>query len=161
MKYKFIIQEMKESGNPNVLAFLKDAEKIKRLSKHERDYYLQNRSMPGAVKRLVEEFIPYIIYVAYSNSHKTKTLSILDLINEGILGAYAAFERNRKRGVTLTKRKVNCSIRWTIKSAVFKDYHQGFADMTFEEFCPDNDDPQIEVNFFEEWLSLESIKIKL
>ena len=150
MKYRFIIQEMKESGNPNVLAFLKDAEKIKRLSKRERDYFLQNRSMPGAVKRLVEEFIPYIIYVAYSNSHKTKTLSILDLINEGILGAYAAFERNRKGGVTLTKRKVNYSIKWNIKSAVLKDYYQGFADIDIEDCVPNIDDYQGEDELIED-----------
>lgn len=148
MKYRLIIQEMKESGDPNVLAFLKDAEKIKKLSKRERDYYLQNRCMPGAVEKLVEEFIPYIIFVAYSNSHKTKTLTVLDLINEGILGAYAAFERNRKKGKTLTKKSVNYSIKWTIRSAVFKDFNRGVADVSFEDSLLTDDDMKGE----DEWI---------
>ena len=33
MKYRMIIQDMKESGDANVVAFLKDAEKIKPMSK--------------------------------------------------------------------------------------------------------------------------------
>ena len=64
MKYKYIIQELKETGDPNVLAFLKDAERIKRMSKKERDYCLQSRWMYESVKKLVEEFIPFIIMVA-------------------------------------------------------------------------------------------------
>ena len=32
MKYRMIIQDMKESGDANVVAFLKDAEKIKPMS---------------------------------------------------------------------------------------------------------------------------------
>ena len=138
MKYRFIIQEMKESGDPNVLAFLKDAAKIKRLSKKERDFYLQNRSMPEAVKRLVEGFIPYVIFVAYCNSHKTKTLSVLDLINEGILGAYKAFEKNLKKGEILTRRRVNSKIKSNIRNAVLKDYYQGFADVALEDVEIDN-----------------------
>ena len=138
MKYRFIIQEMKESGDPNVLAFLKDAAKIKRLSKNERDFYLQNRSMPGAVKRLVEGFIPYVIFVAYCNSHKTKTLSVLDLINEGVLGAYKAFEKNLKKGEILTRRRVNSKIKSNIRYAVLKDYYQGFADVALEDVEIDN-----------------------
>ena len=138
MKYRFIIQEMKESGDPNVLAFLKDAAKIKRLSKKERDFYLQNRSMPGAVKRLVEGFIPYVIFVAYCNSHKTKTLSVLDLINEGVLGAYKAFEKNLKKGEILTRRRVNSKIKSNIRYAVLKDYYQGFADVALEDVEIDN-----------------------
>ena len=66
MKYRMIIQDMKESGDANVLAFLKDAEKIKPMSKRERDYCLQNRYRPELVQKLVEEFIPYIIWVAYT-----------------------------------------------------------------------------------------------
>lgn len=138
MKYKYILQEMKESGDPNVLAFLNDTAKIKRLSKQERDYFLQNRNMPGAVKKLVEGFIPYAIFVAYSNSHKTKRLSVLDLINEGILGAYGAFERNQKRGYTLTKRSVNSSIKTSIRRAVMKDCNTPFEDIALEDVEIDN-----------------------
>ena len=138
MKYNHIIQEMKESGDPNVLAFLKDAAKIKRLSKNERDFYLQNRSMPGAVKRLVEGFIPYVIFVAYCNSHKTKTLSVLDLINEGVLGAYKAFEKNLKKGESLTRRKVNSQIKSNIKYAVLRDYCHGSLEIAIDGMEIDN-----------------------
>ena len=157
MKYKFIIQELKETGDPNVLAFLKDAEKIKRMSKKERDYCLQNRWMYESVKKLVEEFIPYIIMVAYGHRHRTKTLSILDLINEGILGAYAAFEKNQKGG-SLTKRSVNNRIKGTIRSAVLRDYNQGFADVAYDECLPGVEDWKDEDDLIEdingEWLRL-------
>lgn len=138
MTYRFIIQKMKESGDPNVLAFLKDAAKIKRLSKKERDFYLKNRSMPGAVKKLIEGFIPYVIFVAYSNSHKTKTLSVLDLINEGILGAYKAFEKNREKGETLTKRKVNWQIRSNIKYAALRDCYHGSIEIAIDDVVMDS-----------------------
>ena len=137
MKYKYILQEMKEMGDHNVVAFLKDAEQIKRLSKKERDFCLQNRCKPGVLKRLVEGFIPYAIYVAYFNAPKLKTLSVLDLINEGILGAYAAFERNN-RGETLTKRRVNCAIKSNIRCAVQREYYHAFADIAIEDVEIDN-----------------------
>lgn len=137
MKYKYILQEMKEMGGPNVVAFLKDAEHIRRMSKKERDFCLQNRCKPGALKRLIEEFIPYAIYVSYFNAPKLKTLSVLDLINEGILGAYAAFDKNR-RGEVLTKRKVNCAIKSNIRCAVQRDYSHAFADIAIEEVEIDN-----------------------
>ena len=132
MKYKYIIQELKETGDPNVLAFLKDAERIKRMSKKERDYCLQSRWMYESVKKLVEEFIPFIIMVAYGHWHKTRTLTVLDLIDEGILGVYAAFEKNRKGGC-LTKRGVNNRIKSSIKCAVLRDCNQGFGDVVFDE----------------------------
>lgn len=132
MKYKYIIQELKETGDPNVMAFLKDAEKIKRMSKKERDYCLQNRWMYESVKKLVEEFIPFIIMVAYGHQNRTKTLTVLDLINEGILGVYAAFEKNRKGG-SLTKIGVNNRIKGTIRNAVLRDCNLSFADVTFDE----------------------------
>ena len=65
MKYKFILQEMKEASDPNVKAFLKDVERMKRLTKQEKDFYLKTRYLSSSVKRLVEDFIPYVIYVAY------------------------------------------------------------------------------------------------
>ena len=98
MKYRMIIQDMKESGDANVVAFLKDAEKIKPMSKRERDYCLQNRYRPESVQKLVEEFIPYIIWVAYTFGDNAKMLTVLDLISEGILGAYDAFSKSAKDG---------------------------------------------------------------
>ena len=123
MKYIEIIQDLIEAGDPMVKAFLKDAGRIKRLSKKERDYFLQNRRKPGAVTKLVEEFIPFIIMVAYGYSQKAKMLSVLDLINEGVLGAYVAFERTKK-GEILTKRRVISSIKSMIKKTVYKEYHR-------------------------------------
>lgn len=157
MKYKYIIQELKESGDPNVLAFLKDAEKIKRMAKKERDYCLQNRWMYESVKKLVEEFIPYIIMVAYGHQNRTKTLTVLDLINEGILGAYAAFEKSPV-GEVLTRKRVDKRIKWCIKSAVLKDYNQGFADVAYDECMSGVEDWKDENDLIEdingEWLRL-------
>ena len=131
MKYKFILQEMKEASDPNVKAFLKDVERMKRLTKQEKDFYLKTRYLSSSVKKLVEDFIPYVIYVAYSYSQKTKTLQMLDLINEGILGAYAAFDYSAKYGI-LTKRRVQNSIKNYIRRAVNKDMCQSIADYTFD-----------------------------
>ena len=142
MKYKFILQEMKEASDPNVQAFLKDVERMKRLTKQEKDFYLQTRYLSSSVKKLVEDFIPYVIYVAYSYSQKTKTLQMLDLINEGILGAYAAFDYSAKYGI-LTKRRVQESIKNYIRRAVNKDMCQSIADYTFDTYIPEgpmNDD---------------------
>ena len=110
---------MKASGNPNVLAFIRDVENMKRMTKKERDKCLKNRQMPGAVTKLMEGFIPYIIMVAYAYHEKISTLSLLDLINEGILGAYTAFERNSKKGEPLTRRRVRSQIKTHIRRAVY------------------------------------------
>ena len=140
MKYKLIIQEMKESKNKNVRAFVRDVEKLKRMTKKQRDMYLKNRQKPGAVTNLVEGFIPYIIMVAYVHSDKVNTLSVLDLINEGILGAYAAFERNSKNGEPLTRRRVRSQIKTRIRKAVYNGY-KNHEDEVFDEFSPnDNTD---------------------
>ena len=72
MKYKFILQEMKEASDPNVQAFLKDVERMKRLTKQEKDFYLKTRYLSSSVKKLVEDFIPYVIYVAYSYSQRRR-----------------------------------------------------------------------------------------
>ena len=146
-----------ETGDPNVLAFLKDAEKIRPMSKKERDHCLESRWMSESLNRLVEEFIPFIVMVAYGYRERTKTLSFLDLINEGILGAYAAFDRNRKGG-PLTKWRVNHYIKTGIRSAVLRDNSQGFADVPYDECTPCDDDLKDENDFIDdingEWLRL-------
>ena len=148
MKYKHIIQEMKEANDPNMMAFVKDVEKMKRLTKKEKDHYLQTRFLPESVQKLVEDFIPYIIFVAYCNKGKTKNLQMLDLINEGILGTYAAFERSTKDGL-LTKFKVQHSIRNRIRKAINIDYCQSIAEYSFEICVPEgplaNDDNVISI----------------
>ena len=136
MKYKHIIQEMKESGDPTMMAFVKDVEKMKRLSKKEKDYCLRTRFLRESVNRLVEDFIPYIILVAYSYKDKTTTLQLLDLINEGILGALAAFDRSRKDGLLTKFRVYNC-IRANIKRAIRKDFKLNIAEYSFEICVPE------------------------
>ena len=121
MKYKNIIEDLKGTGDPNVMAFLKDVARIKRLSKKERDYCLQNHWSYEAVRKLVEEFIPYIIWVAYAKREQVKTLSVLDLIDEGIIGAYKAFEQSTE-GMVLSKRRVNYCIKSHMRRAIRKDH---------------------------------------
>ena len=64
MRYKLVIQALRGSSDSNVLAFVKDVEKIKRLTAEERQYYLTNREEADAINILVKDFIPYIIRVA-------------------------------------------------------------------------------------------------
>ena len=136
MKYKVIIQELKASNDKNVRAFVRDMEKLERMTKKQRDIYLKNRQKPGAVTKLMEGFIPYIILVAYNHSEKVNTLSVLDLINEGILGAYAAFEKNSKNGEPLTRRRVRSQIKTRIRKA--SNYRSNcHEDEVFDEFAPD------------------------
>ena len=136
MKYKLIIQEMKESKDLNVRAFVRDVEKLKRMTKKERDYYLKNRYTPEAVRKLIKEFIPYITIIAYNYSNKAKTMTMLDLIDEGILGAYAAFEKNSKDGEPLTRRRVRSQIKTRIRKA--SNYRSNcHEDEVFDEFAPD------------------------
>ena len=139
MKYKYIVQEMKETGNPNMVAFLNDVERMKRMSKKDRDFCLQNRQYPGAVSKLVAEFVPYVILVAYAYKDRIKTLTVLDLINEGILGAYSAFERS-ERGEILTKLRVNYLIKTSIRKAVHRDCDQEFAEFILEDYAATDSD---------------------
>lgn len=94
MRYKLIIQELKKSTDQNVRAFVKDLEGIKRLTSERRQYCLANLNNTDSVSLLVKDFIPYIIRVAYANSWKTNMLSFLDLVNEGIIGAYKGLEKS-------------------------------------------------------------------
>lgn len=102
MNYRLIIQELKASPDHNVKAFVRDVENMKRLTTQKRHHYLMNRQEPGAVRTLVNDYIPYIISVAYGYSGRCRKLSVLDLVNEGILGAYAAFENNDGNGKSLS-----------------------------------------------------------
>lgn len=98
MEYRLIIQDLKESPDPNVRAFVREVEKMKRLTCEERRRYLKNRHMPEYIRILVNDYIPYIIRVAYGHREETRKLSVLDLINEGIIGAYAAFDKYNYQG---------------------------------------------------------------
>ena len=87
MKYKKIIQELKESQDPNVLVFLNDVGNIRRLSRKQQKDILARLHEPGITDILVKSFIPTIVRIAYANSRLTSSLSFLDLVNEfvGIL----------------------------------------------------------------------------
>ena len=139
MRYKLVIQALRESSDNNVLAFVKDVEKIKRLTAEERQYYLVNREEADAVNILVKDFIPYIIKVAYEYSQKTSTLSVLDLINEGIVGAYAAFEKCNSRGKEMV-RKARVFINRYISQLVEKKDISETAEFIIEETVSDDDE---------------------
>ena len=117
MKYSFIIHELKNSADQNVRTFAKDVEGIKRLTVKERQYYLANLQEAEALNILVNDFIPYIIRVAYANSSKSNVLSVLDLINEGILGTYKALNRKHRKDKDIT-RLIRAQIRNQIQSMV-------------------------------------------
>ena len=106
MRYRLIIQELKRSTDQNVRAFVNDVEGMKRLTSEQRQYYLANLQETESISLLVKDFIPYIVRVAYANSWKSNVLSVLDLVNEGILGAYKGLEksyRGNKNAVRLTR----------------------------------------------------------
>jgi RNA polymerase sigma factor (sigma-70 family) len=139
MKYKLIIQALRESPDPNVRVFVREVENIKRLSESERYYHLKNRHEPGAVSILVKDSIPYIIKVAYEYSQKTSTLSVLDLINEGIVGAYAAFEKCNSRGKKMVN-TVRVYINKYISQLVEKTDISETAEFIIEETVSDGDE---------------------
>jgi RNA polymerase sigma factor (sigma-70 family) len=139
MRYKLIIQALRESSDNNVQAFVKDVEKLKRLTVEERQYYLANREEAEAVNILVKDFIPYIIKVAYMHSQKTSTLSVLDLINEGIVGAYAAFEKCNSHGKKMVN-TVRVYINKYISQLVEKKDIAETAEFVIEETISDGDE---------------------
>lgn len=115
MKYSFIIHELKNSADQNVRTFVKDVEGIKRLTVKERQHYLANLQEAEALNILVNDFIPYIIRVAYANSSKSNVLSVLDLVNEGILGTYKALNRKHRKDKDITR-----LIRAQIRSQILR-----------------------------------------
>ena len=84
MKYKQIIQELKESHDPNVQIFLNDAEKIIRLPRKKKKLMLSQLQKPGVIDALVKNYIPTIIRIAYANSLLMHSVSFLDLVGEGV-----------------------------------------------------------------------------
>jgi hypothetical protein len=69
--------------------------------------------------------------VAYAKMDQVKTLSVLDLIDEGIIGAYKAFELSEEGGI-LSKRRVNSSIKRHMRRAIRRD-HLLFVEEQYEE----------------------------
>lgn len=145
MNYKIIIQELKASHDPNVQAFVKEVEHMKRLTTKKRGFYLRNHHDPEAVRILVNDYIPYIIRVAYEHKDKNKKMSVLDLINEGILGAYAAFKKDDVCGRTMT-----ANIRWYINRYIndIAENNGCSSDEDFfsHEYSLDNDEEEDIIN---------------
>lgn len=139
MTYRQIIQELKESEAPAVQAFARDVEGVRWMTQRERNRCLKNRQKPEAVRRLVEGFIPYIVMVAYYYCERARTLTMLDLISEGTLGAYEAFEKNRQ-GQPLTRRRVYVLIKRKMMHAMALDEQQSFAELTFDEELHDDEE---------------------
>lgn len=71
MKYKEIIQELRESQDLNVQIFLNDVEKIIKLSQKEKKSLLTKLQNPGVIDTLVKNYIPTII--RFWGSYNTKT----------------------------------------------------------------------------------------
>ena len=155
MKYKVIIKELKEAADPNVLAFLKDVESKKRLSRDERQYYMVHLHEPDAPEIIVNDFIPAIIRVAYSYSQKTKKLTFLDLVGEGVVGAYKFIEKYKHRKGAdhrLLRQYVICAIQRVICKQE--------CPLSFCSF--DEEDPRLYKDAATEWAlsSRQNLKVK-
>ena len=103
MKYNLILKELKESPDRNIQRFANEVESMKRLSKKDRERLFKTPKEPGVVNMLVYDTIPYAMKVAYEQNKKSKTLSVLELINVGIEGAFAAFKRFDYEGINMSK----------------------------------------------------------
>ena len=119
MKYKKIIQELRESQDPNVLVFLNDVGNIRRLSRKQQKDILARLHEPGITDILVKSFIPTIVRIAYANSRLTSSLSFLDLVNEGVIGIYRCMNMHKNDG-KLTNRNIRATIISAIKKHVCK-----------------------------------------
>ena len=119
MKYKEIIQELRESQDLNVQIFLNDVDKITKLSQKEKKSLLTKLQNPGVIDTLVKNYIPTIIRIAYANSLLMNSVSFLDLVEEGVIGAYKCLNKYKKDGAVSDK-TVRATIIGTIKKMVCK-----------------------------------------
>ena len=119
MKYKQIVQELRESQDLNVQIFLNDVDKITKLSQKEKKSLLTKLQNPGVIDTLVKNYIPTIIRIAYANSLLMNSVSFLDLVEEGVIGAYKCLNKYKKDGAVSDK-TVRATIIGTIKKMVCK-----------------------------------------
>lgn len=155
MKYKVIINELKETADPNVLAFLKDVENKKRLSCKDRQYYLTRLHEPGVDEIIVNDHIPAIIRVAYSYSQKTKKLTFLDLVGEGVVGVYKFIENYKHR-----KGANDRLLRQYVIQAIQRVICKQECPLAFCSF--DEEDPQLYKDAASDWAlaSRQNLKVK-
>jgi plasmid maintenance system antidote protein VapI len=145
MKYNFIIQELKASPDPNVRTFVREVERIERLTSVKRQYYYSHLHEPDAINSLVNDYIPYITRVAYIQSLKTNSVSFLDLVNEGIVGACVSLLRSEERGKAKVAR-VRACINNYIKRAIEKEEQQFSEEDGPVSFCCGDDVESINEN---------------
>lgn len=138
MKYNFIIQELKASPDPNVRTFVREVERIERLTSVKRQYYYSHLHEPDAINSLVNDYIPYITRVAYIQSLKTNSVSFLDLVNEGIVGACVSLLRSEEGG-TAKFTRVRACINSYIKRAIEKEEQQFSEENGPVTFCCGDD----------------------
>ena len=119
MKYKQIILELRESQDMNVQLFLNDAEKIIKLPRKVKKAMLSQLQNPGVIDTLVKNYIPTIIRIAYANSLQMNSVSFLDLVEEGVLGAHICLKRYEEVEAVSDK-VVRAFIISTIKRLVCK-----------------------------------------
>lgn len=119
MKYKQIVQELRESKDLNVQIFLNDVDKITKLSQKEKKSLLTKLQNPGVIDTLVKNYIPTIIRIAYANSLLMNSVSFLDLVEEGVIGAYKCLNKYKKDGA-VSDRTVRATIISTLKKLVCK-----------------------------------------
>ena len=86
------------------------------MSSHRLLTKLQN---PGVIDTLVKNYIPTIIRIAYANSLLMNSVSFLDLVEEGVIGAYKCLNKYKKDGAVSDK-TVRATIIGTIKKMVCK-----------------------------------------
>lgn len=153
MKFKEIIQEMKESQDPNVLVFLKDVEKIRRLSGKQQTELFSRLDQQSVTDMLVKSYIPTIVRIAYANSHLTSKMSFLDLVNEGVIGIYKCMKKHNRDGL-LSNRLIRASIINSIKKQVCK------KDCPYTVCRFDENDPRLYQNLNRMWTSY-STKVRM
>ena len=136
MKYNLIIQQLKESSDPNVIAFVNDVEHYKRMSHRKLQAKCKQLDDPGVVEELVKDFIPTIVRVAFSHWQKNGSLCFLELISEGVLAAHSTIDRCRKQHQVV---KASC-----VRANIFRQIGELAKpeECPFEFCCFDEEDEQ-------------------
>ena len=125
------------------------------MSRNDRQNYMARLHEPGVAEIIVNDYIPTIIRVAYSYSQKTKKLTFLDLVGEGVVGAYKFIERYKYR-----KGDNSRLLRQYIISAVQRVICKHECPLAFCSF--DEEDPQLYKDSATEWAlaSRQNLKVK-
>lgn len=114
MNYKTMIQELMGSPDPCLAAFAASLEDRKRLSSREKAAKCARLGEPGAIEQLVDDLMPRIVRLAYKHRDNQAKLSIMELIEEGMIIVHTAFcdywERHRKADIMSVMGRLNREI---------------------------------------------------